>query len=365
MSPTPVTLRVADQARLVARWEATNEAVAARYGLPVERVVRFDTNTSPAPPELAGRVLAAAVFEVPLSEYPPSDYRRLIDAAAARYGVGTRRAAGRRRRGRDPRPHARKAFLPPGGAAVVPVPTYAMYGVLTEQRGARSVACRALGPGEGYALDVDAVRAAAPTAATAPASCGCAARTTRRAGPEPEGAIAGAARTARGRCGQRGPARADRRPRRGVHRVRGRLARRSPGRLSAPRRRPDVSKAYALAGLRVGFAIARPELIEEIARLSAAGLGVQRLRRRRGRRCSSDAGSRPRERRRASPPERERLRGALRDAGWIVAAVDTNFVLVAFAHASGRDAVAEGLLRARARAADLPGRPPARGTASA
>ena len=31
-------------------WEATNQEVAARYGLPIEQVVRFDQNTAPSPP---------------------------------------------------------------------------------------------------------------------------------------------------------------------------------------------------------------------------------------------------------------------------------------------------------------------------
>ena len=86
MSPTPVTMSDPTAPASYA-WEATSEQVAARYGLPVESIVRFDLNTSPAPPELAATVLAAGRFETGLSEYPPSDYRRLTAAAAARYGV--------------------------------------------------------------------------------------------------------------------------------------------------------------------------------------------------------------------------------------------------------------------------------------
>ena len=70
-------------------WEATNEEVAARYGVPIEDIVRFDLNTAPAPPDIAQRVMTAGQFHVSLSEYPPADYRRLVEAAAARYGVGT------------------------------------------------------------------------------------------------------------------------------------------------------------------------------------------------------------------------------------------------------------------------------------
>ena len=67
-------------------WEATNEEVAARYGVPIEDIVRFDLNTAPAPPDIAQRVMTAGRFHVALSEYPPADYRRLVEAAAARYG---------------------------------------------------------------------------------------------------------------------------------------------------------------------------------------------------------------------------------------------------------------------------------------
>jgi hypothetical protein len=52
-------------------WEATDEEVAARYRLDPATIVRFDLNTSPTPPALAGQLLAAGRFEAPLSEYPP------------------------------------------------------------------------------------------------------------------------------------------------------------------------------------------------------------------------------------------------------------------------------------------------------
>ena len=47
------------------------------------QVLRFDLNTSPAPPEMLAGLLAANRFETTLSEYPPGDYRRLVEAAAA------------------------------------------------------------------------------------------------------------------------------------------------------------------------------------------------------------------------------------------------------------------------------------------
>src|SRR6478752_5417507 len=86
MSPTPVTF-TSPNAPSTYSWEATDEEVSARYGLDPATIVRFDLNTSPTPPALINGLLAAGEFQVPLSEYPPSDYRRLVAAAADRYGV--------------------------------------------------------------------------------------------------------------------------------------------------------------------------------------------------------------------------------------------------------------------------------------
>ena len=86
MSPTPVAAMSVRPAGYV--WEATDEQVSERYGLPLSAIVRFDLNTSPAPPDLALRLLQAGVYGRPISEYPPSDYRGLVAAAAETYGVG-------------------------------------------------------------------------------------------------------------------------------------------------------------------------------------------------------------------------------------------------------------------------------------
>ena len=92
MSPTPVTY-ASPTAPASYSWEATDEEVSSRYGIPLDQIVRFDLNTSPAPPAMVARLLAAGRFETPLSEYPPSDYRRLVAAAAARRGTAATRAA--------------------------------------------------------------------------------------------------------------------------------------------------------------------------------------------------------------------------------------------------------------------------------
>ena len=53
-------------------WEPSNTAIAQRYGLEPDRILRFDTNTSPGAP---GAVLAAldGPFDPPLTEYPDSE----------------------------------------------------------------------------------------------------------------------------------------------------------------------------------------------------------------------------------------------------------------------------------------------------
>ena len=50
-------------------WEATNESVAERFGIPVSQVLRFDLNTSPAPPAMLPGMLAANRFATTLSAH--------------------------------------------------------------------------------------------------------------------------------------------------------------------------------------------------------------------------------------------------------------------------------------------------------
>ena len=130
MSPTPATFASPIKPSSWS-WEATNEEIAARYGVPIERVLRFDTNTSPTPPLQVAELLAGNEWDVPVSEYPPSDYARLVEAAAARYGV--ERSELLVGAGADEiLDLVATTFVPPGGAAVMPTPTYGMYPILTE-----------------------------------------------------------------------------------------------------------------------------------------------------------------------------------------------------------------------------------------
>ena len=337
MSPTPVTFATPNQPSAYT-WEATNEEVAERYGVPIDEIVRFDLNTAPAPPAIAQRVMEAGRFHVSLSEYPPADYRRLVEAAAARYGVGTDEllvGAGADEILDD----IAKTFLAEGSRAVIPVPTYAMFRVLTEQRGAEAVLVPRLGAGEGYALDVPAMREAARDAAV----LWLCSPNNPTAQSEPDGTI----ETLLGLIAA--DAEADGRPRPIV--VVDEAYAEFVGRSLAGLRsdHPNLivirtaSKAYALAGLRVGFAIARPEVIARLNPIRPPGsvstvsvtVVTEAL-------LDDDLAA---ANVRWVAAERERLIAALTDAGWRVGPSVTNFILVDFGSADRAAAAAEALLR--------------------
>ena len=117
-------------------WEPTTEALAAKYGLPRESIVRYDVNTSAFAPDL--RDVLGGPFVPALCEYPPSDYASLVEAAAEVYGVSTDEllpTAG----ADEALDLIARATLREGSVALTVPPTYAMYQIVTEQRGARVV----------------------------------------------------------------------------------------------------------------------------------------------------------------------------------------------------------------------------------
>jgi histidinol-phosphate aminotransferase len=319
-------------------WEATDDEIAARYGVPPGRILRFDLNTSPEPPGLAAEILARGAFDPILSEYPPSDYRRLVAAAAGAYDVSPDEilvAAG----ADEVLDLAGKAFLRPGGAAVIPLPSYSMYRVITEQRGARVVAVPRLPAAAGWALDVDA---------TADAAVGAelvwlCSPNNPTALAEPDGTIESLlarleARAAR--AGARAP----------VVILDEAYAEFTGRSLIALRgRHPNLvvvrtaSKAYALAGLRVGFAVAGAATIREIAPYRppasvstvSAAVVTEALRDRTAMLANVARVAQ----------ERGRLSAGLRAIGWDVGPSVTNFLLVDLGSAARSAPVAEALLR--------------------
>jgi histidinol-phosphate aminotransferase len=336
VSPTPVTFTSPGQPASYS-WEATDEEVAARYGLPVESIVRFDLNTSPAPPELVSGLLASGRFEAPLSEYPPSDYRRLVAAAAATYGVAPAEilvGAG----ADEILDLIGKAFIPPGGEALIPTPSYAMYRVITEQRGARVVAVPRRPASQGWAIDIDAVKVAARTAQVV-----WLCNPNNPTGlAEPPGAVesllAGIAEDALA-AGHEAPIIA-------LDEAYAEFVGESlvDARLTHPNLIlvRTASKAYALAGLRVGFGIAQPETIARLAPYRPPGsvstvsvtLVTEALLEPTAMRANVARVN----------AERERLASALTAVGWSVGPSVTNFLLVRFDGPAGASSAADTLL---------------------
>jgi histidinol-phosphate aminotransferase len=337
MSPTPVTFNSPNQPASYT-WEATDEEVAARYGVPIDQVVRFDLNTAPAPPELAQRVMSAGRFHTSLSEYPPADYRRLVEAAAERYGVGIDElvvGAG----ADEILDVIGKTFLAEGSTAIVPVPTYAMFRVITEQRGATALPVPRLGAGEGYALDLAAMREAARAAAL----LWLCSPNNPTALAEPDGAIETLLRqiSADADTAGRQP------PIVVIDEAYAEFVGRSLGGLRFDH--PNLitirtaSKAYALAGLRVGFAIARPELVARMNPIRPPGsvstvsvTVVTEALRDPGIAAANVA---------SVEAERARLSDALSTAGWSVGPSVTNFLLIDLGSVDRASAAAEALLR--------------------
>jgi histidinol-phosphate aminotransferase len=336
MSPAPGPVTAAP-APAGDAWEATDEQVSERYGVPLGSIVRFDLNTSPAPPDLAVRLIRSGAFGRPVSEYPPSDYRDLVAAAADTYDVGPDEilvGAG----ADEVLDLVAKTFLPPGADAVIPTPTYAMYHVLTEQRPARPVHVPRRPAGEAYGLDVPALLAAARGAAIV----WLCSPNNPTGLPERDGVIAGVLRDLRAgaaRDGRDAPivvldeAYAEFV---GVSLV---GLRDDYPRLVVVR---TASKAYALAGLRVGFAIARHDVIAQMepyrppgsvsvpsVAVVAAGLRDQPALHENVARVVS---------------ERERLASALMTLGVPAGPSVTNFLLVPFGDRARAVAAADGLL---------------------
>jgi histidinol-phosphate aminotransferase len=314
-------------------WEPSNAAIAARYGLSPADIVRFDTNTSPVPPALVEEALRGP-FDPPLNEYPDSAYADLTAAAAEYVGA---------------EPHevivgagadeildlVAKAYLPAGSSALVPVPTYSMYGVLTSQRAARVVSVPRLGPDAGYALDVDAVTARLDEVAV----IWLAAPNNPTGRAEPAEALE-AVLSAASAHAQRPLVVVDE----AYHEFAGSSVvgwrDRYPNLLAVR----TVSKAFALPGIRVGWGVGSREVIARLERVRPPGsistvsahLATVALRRPEVARANADAIAR----------EREWLADKLATVGWAAQPSVTNFLLVRIGDHEAAETAADGLLHA-------------------
>jgi histidinol-phosphate aminotransferase len=338
-------------------WEPSDAQVAASYGLDPAQIVRFDTNTSPRTPDglatwiaeaagldprpgagplprpVSGAGAAAPSRPALLNEYPDSTYADLTAEISAATGVpGSRVVVGA---GADEiLDIVAKTCLEPGGRAVMPGPSYGMYPVLTRQRRARLIEIPRRPARDGFAIEPDEVtREGAgadlvwlcdpnnPTGSMeAPGVLvGLLDRLADAADPGPVVVVDEAYREF---AGESLIEAIDRFPRLVVVRT--------------------LSKAYGLAGIRVGYAVAQEALVRRlssarppgsISALSAA-IGAAALRD--GRFARTNVA--------AIVAERERLGSELRRAGWRVEDSVTNFLLLDAGGPEAADRAATRLL---------------------
>lgn len=115
-------------------WASSSAEVAARHGVPLEHVLKFDQNTPPLP----------AVPQVPLAqsfarlnEYPDGRYRELREAAAGYVGEGVGWEQVVVGAGADDLILlCARTFLGPGRRASIVEPTYSLYRIATQLAGA-------------------------------------------------------------------------------------------------------------------------------------------------------------------------------------------------------------------------------------
>ena len=133
------------------KWQPTTAEIAKRFGLRPEHVVRFDHNTSPFATDWAPGLVAPMARQ--LNEYPGASYADLRKAAAAHLGVEAESIV----------PGAgademilliARAFLGEGRRACAAVPTYPLYEIATLQSGAEFRSVDLESPGFGFPLDV-------------------------------------------------------------------------------------------------------------------------------------------------------------------------------------------------------------------
>ncbi len=315
-------------------WEPSNSWIAARYGCDPASILRFDLNTSTTTPGWVADALRAT-FDPPLHEYPDSLYAELAEAAAAYTGAGRYEilvGAGMD----EVLDIIAKTFIRPGGRAIVPIPTYSMYGVLTGQRSATIDAIPRRPAAEGFALDVDAICARLEGADLVWL---CSPNNPTGAAEDPAAIVR--ILDAAAALGSAGPVVV-------VDEAYHEFIRSSfvPQRERYPHLivTRTLSKAFALPGMRVGYAVAVRPTIERMERnrppgsvtTVSAALAARALREPAYALATAAA----------IPAERAWLGEALGAAGWPVYPSVTNFILARVGSPERTEAATLALLRA-------------------
>jgi histidinol-phosphate aminotransferase len=137
-------------------WEMTNLEVAERYGVDSSRVVRFDTNTSPLPPASLSHAMREIEAAPVVNEYYDSTYVVLTRAIGEYIALSPEHlvvGAG----ADEVLDIICKTFVDPGDPVVIPQPTYAMYRILAQGMGA---GVRSVPMSHDLRFDADAIIAA-------------------------------------------------------------------------------------------------------------------------------------------------------------------------------------------------------------
>lgn len=125
------------------KWQPTTEEIAEHYRIPVAQVIRFDHNTSPFSTDWAPNIVAPMARS--LNEYPGASYLPLRRAAADYLGTTAEHVV----------PGAgvdeiilliAKAFLNAHSRACAATPTYPLYEIATLQHEAEFIAVDRIGP---------------------------------------------------------------------------------------------------------------------------------------------------------------------------------------------------------------------------
>jgi len=119
-------------------WEESSFSIAERFGLRVGDVIRFDLNTSPYRPVKWLNSLSKILPNLDVNEYPDTSYSSLRDALSDYTGFGADRFV--ITNGADEALDIiAKAFLDNGDEAVISIPTYSYFRIVSEIMGARVV----------------------------------------------------------------------------------------------------------------------------------------------------------------------------------------------------------------------------------
>ena len=119
-------------------WEPNNEAISAEVGISPEKIIRFDTNTSPFTPSKLLSELGRKLSSLKVNEYPDTSYISLREALSKYAGVSIEQISVTN--GADEALDIiAKTLVDPGTTVLVSVPTYSMYRITTEIMGGKVV----------------------------------------------------------------------------------------------------------------------------------------------------------------------------------------------------------------------------------